>query len=366
MFSDELRSVGARVVHNAPGDLLAIGADNRDNITVIKFVFDTRDSRVQQARILLGNGVQGALVDVDASRHRRGESNPPAFTRQRFRLADEQRAVVLAIQDLGEDARLQSVCNDRHSPRIHGDARGLNLRRHAAAPARGFASGQPLDLRRHFMNLRNEFRLRTFARILRKQPVDIRQEDQHRGFELAHHQSAELVIVSKTGAAIGDLEFGGRDGVVLVDDRDHAHIEKRRERVPQVQIALSAREIFFRQQNLGRSQSITGEALFVKIHQAALADGRERLLLRQRRGRGFHFQGVGPKRHGAGRHDDNLTSRQSRGRDIFDERVDAAQGNGAALVEKQVRSKLHDNAFGFAYSVPHTILDSSSSSPGCA
>ena len=44
-------------------------------------------------------------------------------------------------------------------------------------------------------------------------------------------QGAEFVVVAKAGAAVGDFELAGGDGVVLVDDGDDAHVEERHESV---------------------------------------------------------------------------------------------------------------------------------------
>ena len=70
MLSDKLRSVPARVVHDAPGDLVAIRSDNRNDVAVFKFIFDARDAGIKEAGILLRNRIDGAFVDVNPARNR--------------------------------------------------------------------------------------------------------------------------------------------------------------------------------------------------------------------------------------------------------------------------------------------------------
>ena len=127
--------------------------------------------------------------------------------------------------------RFQPVCDDSHSSRVHGDACRLKLRCHTTAATPRLASRESFDVGSDFLDLRDEFGIGIFARIVSEEAVDIGEENQQRGFEFTHDKRAELVVVTETAAAIGYFKFARRDRVVFVDDRNHTHIEQCRQRM---------------------------------------------------------------------------------------------------------------------------------------
>src|SRR5438128_5055320 len=124
MVADEFRSVGAGVVDDASGNLLAVRPDNRDHIAVLELVLDSRHSRMEETGVLPGNRVERAFIDMDSSGDRRSKGNPAALSGERLRFADEQCAFLLAVQNPRDDAWLQTICDDGHTARIHRDSGG--------------------------------------------------------------------------------------------------------------------------------------------------------------------------------------------------------------------------------------------------
>ena len=85
-------------------------------------------------------------------------------------------------------------------------------------------------------------------------------------------RAAEAVVV-----AVADL--GGRDRVVLVDDRDRAEAQQRRERVAGVQVAAPLLGVAEREQHLRDREAALLEHFLPGVREADLADGRRGLLL---------------------------------------------------------------------------------------
>src|SRR4029434_471448 len=131
---------------------------------------------------------------------------------------------------------------------------------------------------------------------------------------------AEFVVVSETGTAIRNFQLRCRHGVVFIDDWDHTHIEKRRQGVTKIQIAVPAGKVFFCEENLRRRQPVFGKALFVKIHQTALSDSGQGLFLYERSIRCAYLQRVSPKCNSSRGYDDNLASGKPGGSHLVDKR----------------------------------------------
>src|SRR5439155_6170024 len=78
---------------------------------------------------------------------------------------------------------------------------------------------------------------------------------------------------------VAKFNFVDGDRIVLVDDRHHAALQQRRQRVAGVEMPVAVLEIIVREKNLRDRDSALAETLVVKRHQLALADGRTRLQL---------------------------------------------------------------------------------------
>ncbi len=104
-------------------------------------------------------------------------------------------------------------------------------------------------------------------------PVLIGQQDQQVGVDQVRHQRRQVVVVA-------DLDFLGRDDVVLVDDRDDLALEQREQRVARVQVALAVGQIGARQQRLRDDQIFLRKQLVPHLHQLGLTDRGQHLLER--------------------------------------------------------------------------------------
>lgn len=116
-----------------------------------------------------------------------------------------------------------------------------------------------------------------------------RASGQTRGF-LSYSPSMSVMLISRSASVsrattaesvslAADAKLLGRNGVVLVDDRDAAEAEQHLQRARRVGAAHRRVEVVLRQQNLRDLVSVRSEQPVVHIDQLALADGRRRLLL---------------------------------------------------------------------------------------
>ena len=110
-------------------------------------------------------------------------------------------------------------------------------------------------------------------RIGRVQPLLIGQQDQQIGIDQVRDQRRQIVVVA-------DLDFLGRDDVVLVDDRNDLALEQRQQRVARVEVALPVGQIRARQQRLRDDEIFLREELVPHLHQLGLPDRGQHLLER--------------------------------------------------------------------------------------
>ena len=96
--------------------------------------------------------------------------------------------------------------------------------------------------------------------------VDHAEDDEQRRLEQVRDHRGEPVVVA-------ELDLVDADRVVLVDDRDGVALEQRGQRVPHVQVAGPAVEVFVGQQELGGVPAVPAQALVVGADQVGLADG---------------------------------------------------------------------------------------------
>ena len=115
-------------------------------------------------------------------------------------------------------------------------------------------------------------RRRRCARVGPVEAVDHAQDDQQRRLEQVGDHRGEPVVVA-------ELDLVDADRVVLVDDRHGVAFEQGVQRVPHVEVARPAVEVFVRQQELGGVPAVAAQALVVGADQVGLADGRGRLEL---------------------------------------------------------------------------------------
>ena len=114
-------------------------------------------------------------------------------------------------------------------------------------------------------HLADDPRVGVHARIGGVEAVDVGQQDQLVGRHEHRHLRGEEVVVAE-----GDLVGGGR--VVLVDDRQHAPLEQRRERLARVQVVGARAHVEERQQHLGARHAALAQQLVVDAVELALPD----------------------------------------------------------------------------------------------
>ena len=106
------------------------------------------------------------------------------------------------------------------------------------------------------------------------QAIDVGQQDQAIGADHLRHARRQPIVV-----AIAD--FGGRDRIVLVDDRNGAEPAAACQRVARIEIAAALFGVAESQQDLRDGQLVLLQHFLPCVREADLADRRRRLLLFQ-------------------------------------------------------------------------------------
>ena len=154
--------------------------------------------------------------------------------------------------------------NDQRDAGAHGDLRRLNLRRHAADGG-GAVRAARGPFQRFVHALDEGDRLGVGLAEVLQHAVHGGQNDQQIRRQQRRDQRGELVVVA-------EFQFGERDDVVLVDDRDDAVAEQRDQRVAGVEMAFVMFQVVVREQDLGDGQAVRAEELLVDRHEPRLAD----------------------------------------------------------------------------------------------
>ena len=133
---------------------------------------------------------------------------------------------------------------------------------------------------RDLLHQRHQRRGGIDARVGGVEAGDVAQDDEQVGVDQRRDQGRQVVVVAEV-----ELHLLDRDGVVLVDDRQHAGLQQLLEGVARVDVAAAVGEIVVGEQDLRHRLAVGAEALVVERHEADLAD----------RGRGLAGgHGLGP------------------------------------------------------------------------
>ena len=175
--------------------------------------------------------------------------------------------------------------------------------------------------------------------------VDVAQDNQRFGLHHGRHESRKFVVV-------GEHQLGDRDGVVLVDDWDHAVGEHDLHAVALVEILPPCGEALLGGEHLPADDAVFVEEVVVAVQQLHLTYGREELAGRYGvdAARAL-FEDAAARSHGARRDEDHLDAGAVQPGDLVHEGRNA-RGVGASVVAGQhVAASLDDDAAVFAGSV---------------
>ena len=225
--------------------------------------------------------------------------------------------------------------------RLGGDAGRRDLACHAplrqaAEPVAGqaFDAGvDPLDERHP-----GRPRLRWMAV---EHAVDVRQKHEQIGTEERGHERRETVVVAEARAQLLDA-----DGVVFIDDRDHAVIEQGAKRVADVEIAGPVLHVVGHQEHLRGVPLAAAKHPLVGLDEAALPDRRHGLQMGELPGprRQAHPAHARPDGAGADEHDPPALGQK--GLELPAERLDPGDIEQAVAPGEHAGADLHDDESG--------------------
>ena len=143
----------------------------------------------------------------------------------------------------------------------------------AIPPLPAFGSGAAGRLLERFVDLDDlldQRRVRVVARVGGEQAAGVGQQQQRLGVHEVRDERREPVVV-----AVADLVVG--DGVVLVDDRQHAELAQPLQGLPRVEVLTAMREVVRREQHLTRDDAVRPEQRVHALEEQRLTHGRDRL-----------------------------------------------------------------------------------------
>ncbi len=243
-----------------------------------------------------------------------------------------QDAVAAAVGDHDLDALARDARRDaafgRHAPAAARGACGVDILREVAA--RSHAAD----------DLRRGVRGRSVV-----DAVDVAQDDERLGVHHRGHEAREFVVV-------GEHQFGDRDGVVLVDDRDDARGEHRLHAVALVEVLAPRGEALLGGEHLPADDAVFVEEVVIAVQQLHLSDGREELARRN----GVDasdpgFEDAAARGHGPRRDEDHLDARAVEPCDLVHERRDARGVGPSVFAGQHVAADLDDDAAVFFVTV---------------
>ena len=167
------------------------------------------------------------------------------------------------------------------------------------------------------------------------EPVDHAEDDEQGRLQQVRDHGGEPVVVA-------ELDLVDADRVVLVDDRDGVPLEEGVERVPHVQVAGTAVEVFMGQQELCGVPAVPAQALVVGADQVRLADRGGGLELRQVVGPAVHAELAHARADGAGADQRDLAARVHDRADLLGEVVNPVGVEGAVWAGEDARPDLDD------------------------
>ncbi len=179
--------------------------------------------------------------------------------------------------------------------------------------------------------------------------VDVAQDDERLGVHHRRHEAREFVVV-------GEHQFGDRDRVVLVDDRDDARREHRLHAVALVEVLAPRGEALLGGEHLPADDAVFVEEVVVAVQQLHLSDGREELARRN----GVDasdpgFEDAAARGHGPRRDEDHLDARAVEPCDLVHERRDARGVGPSVFAGQHVAADLDDDAAVFFRFTIHTF-----------
>ncbi len=170
----------------------------------------------------------------------------------------EEGADVFAGEDARDDLRIARGGDDHRGAGERGAARGLHLAGHAAgAHARRRRAGEVPRLARHAAHEGHALV------ALVEQALHVGEQEEQVGLDERRHHRRQLIVVA-------ELDLLDGDGVVLVDDRDGAGLEQRREGVARVVGARAVGEVGVGEQHLRDGDADLAEGVLVALHEHAL------------------------------------------------------------------------------------------------
>ena len=178
------------------------------------------------------------------------------------------------------------------------------------------------------------------CRICRVEALDVREDDQRIGIDERRDHRREIVVIP-------DLDLVDGDGIVLIDDWHGPHREQGKQRIARVAVLVVTHGVLLRQEHLADGLAVLGEELLVDMHEHALADGGNRLLLRDGVRLLREAELAEARRDGARGDEDDLAPLIHEVGQLPQEMVDAVEVEHARIMGKRTRADFDDDAPGF-------------------
>ena len=222
----------------------------------------------QQRRATVLQRITGPRIQLQFTLRPKHVGEPTASITQRFGVGMEHCPPPFPLQQ-GLEASGVAAIGELHSDATSGgDAGCRQLRGHAAGAPATTVAGPLFELVQlpGVANIRDRFGIGINPRIGGIKAVNIREQDQLLRFNSGGHQSRKGVVVA-------EAQLRRREGIVLVDHRQHPPAQQLPQGARSVLIATAIGQIGAGQQHLSHGIAVAFHRPFIKSHQRALPDG---------------------------------------------------------------------------------------------
>ncbi len=332
----DLRDVGVAEGGLAAGDHGVVGGYDVDDVAGGEAAARAGDADGEQAAALVAEEGDGVGVDQDVAGGALVVGDPAFAGFEGDAGGHEIGAGVVAAEEAGEDVGLGAAGDEDAAAGAKGDLGGGDLGDHAAGGGDvGRAAGHGLDLGRDFFDDRDDFA----GALQVDEAGGGGEDDELLGVDEAGDEGGEGVVVA-------ELDLGGADGVVFVDDGDDAVADELLEAGLHAEVAGAGAEILVGEQDLGDGRAAGIEAALPGLHEQALADGGAGLFAGDVGGLFLESEAAHAEADGAGGDDDDLDPGVAQAGDAGGERADALRIQLADTGGEHAGAELDDDAAG--------------------
>ena len=320
----------------AAGDHGVVGRDYINDLAGRETTAGAGHTDGEQAAALVAEHGDGVGIDQHAAGGALVVGDPALARLQGHAGGNEVGAGIVAAEQAGEDVGLGAAGDEDSAPGTQGDLGRGDLGNHAARGGDiGGAAGHGLDFGRDLLDHGEDL-----ARALHiDEAGGGGEDDELLGVDQAGDEGGEGIVVA-------ELDLGGADGVVFVDNRHDAVADELLEAGSHAEVAGAGTEVLVGEQHLRDGAAVGIEGPLPGLHEQALPDGGAGLLPGDLGGLFQQAEAAHAETDRAGGDDDDLHAGGAQTGDAGGERADALRIQLADTVREHAGAEFDHEAAG--------------------